>query len=67
MAFSTDDLSAVDAAIARGEQRVTYADRTVEYRTVEDLLKAKRLIEAELAQDGIAFVRTRPVKGMGFA
>jgi len=67
MAFTTDDLEKITAAIARGEHRVTYADRTVEYRTIEDLLKAKAHIESALAQEGGAFVRVRPIRGKGFA
>lgn len=44
MAFSTDDLEVIERAIATGELRVRYADREVEYRSIEDLIKARRLI-----------------------
>jgi hypothetical protein len=37
MAYSQAQLEALEAALAKGERRVTFADKTVEYRTVEVL------------------------------
>lgn len=37
-------------AIAGGEKIVKFGDRYVEYRSIDELLKAKNLIEAELAK-----------------
>ena len=48
MAFSQDDLAALDAAIKSGERSVAFADRRVEYRDVGEMLKARALIVAEL-------------------
>lgn len=48
MAFTQTDLDAINAAIARGESVVRFADRTVEYRSIGDLIKARNLIVAEL-------------------
>jgi len=42
------DLAAIEAALYRGEQSVTFADRSVTYRSIDDLLKARDLIKAEL-------------------
>lgn len=44
MAFTSDDLDRIRAAIATGELRVRYADREVEYRSIDDLLKAEQRI-----------------------
>jgi hypothetical protein len=44
MAFTQADIDAVDRAIATGELRVRYADREVQYRTIDDLIKARSLM-----------------------
>lgn len=38
-------------AIASGEKIVKFGDRYVEYRSIDELLKAKSLIETELAKN----------------
>lgn len=48
MSFTQKHLEAVEAAIARGEKTVRYTDRTVEYRTVDELLKAREEIRQSL-------------------
>lgn len=48
MAYTKSHLDAVERAIARGEKIVRYSDRTVEYRTVDELIKARDLIRTEL-------------------
>ncbi|MHC8298997.1 phage head-tail joining protein [Pseudomonas sp. ZS1P83] len=48
MSFTQKHLDAVEAAIARGEKTVRYNDRTVEYRTVDELLKAREEIRTSL-------------------
>jgi len=48
MSFTQKHLDAVEAAIARGEKVVRYTDRTVEYRTVDELLKAREEIRSSL-------------------
>ena len=48
MSFTQKHLDAVEAAIARGEKTVRYTDRTVEYRTVDELLKAREEIRSSL-------------------
>lgn len=59
MAYTQSDLDAVESAIARGEQTVQFADRTVTYRSVDQLLKAKADIQAALSS------RTRTSLGVG--
>lgn len=48
MAFSADDLTAIEEAIATGATLVKYQDRTVQYNSLTDLLKARELIRDEL-------------------
>jgi len=49
MAFISSDLDAINQAIANGGvAEVRFRDRTVRYRTMEELLIAKDTIEAEL-------------------
>jgi hypothetical protein len=63
MAFTSTDLQALDLAIASGEQRVTFGDppRTVEYRTVTDLLAARNFIAKSIAADATSgTTRTAP-------
>lgn len=50
MSFSSANLAAIDAAIARGERSVQFADRTVTYRSTEELLQARREILAEMSR-----------------
>lgn len=58
MAYTQDDLAAVKAAIASGAERIRFADgREVTYRNVAELMRAKALIEAELAALSL---QTRP-------
>lgn len=50
MAFTQADLDAVNAALASGELSVRASDgKQVTYRSVDELLRAKRVIEAEIA------------------
>lgn len=50
MAFTTDNLAAIDAAIASGELTVRGADgRLITYRDLDQLIKARALIVADLA------------------
>jgi hypothetical protein len=62
-------LTTLEAALASGTTRVTYNGRSVEYGTVDNLLKAIQYIKSELAgQAGIVSsrqVRTYTSKGLG--
>lgn len=49
MAFVQADLDAVRAAIAKGERVVVFSDRSVTYRSMEELLQAEQRIAAALS------------------
>lgn len=48
MAFSEADLDAIRAAIAKGERMVQFADRSVTYRSIEELVQAEARINQAL-------------------
>lgn len=48
MAFTTADLAAVESALASGELSVQYADRRVQYRSVDELMRAREAISKDL-------------------
>ena len=48
MSYSTEQLAALEAALAKGEKRVTFGDKIVEYRSVDELLQAIREVERDL-------------------
>jgi hypothetical protein len=48
VAWTQVNLDALDAAIAKGEKRVSFGDRTVEYRSLDEMLRARGVIQAEL-------------------
>jgi len=55
MAWSQAQIDAIEAAIASGELTVRFGDRTVTYRSMEELLQARAVItEAIAAASGTA-------------
>lgn len=54
MAFTQEQLDALELALARGERRVTFADKTVEYRSVEEIRQAIRDIKSSLQKQAAA-------------
>ena len=48
--YTTTQLDALRRALVTGERRVSFGDKTVEYRSVEELLAAMRAVEAEVAR-----------------
>lgn len=54
MAYTPEQLAALERALATGEQRVTFGDRTVEYRSVEDLIAAIAAVRQRLQEQAIA-------------
>jgi hypothetical protein len=46
MTFTEEDLEPIKAAILSGELRVRTNDREVQFRSMDELLKAKAIIEA---------------------
>jgi len=48
--WTTADLIKIKTAIASGAMRVEYNDRTVVYKSMDDLMRARQLIEKELGK-----------------
>jgi hypothetical protein len=49
MSWTTSDLTAIERAIASGALRVKFSDRDVQYRSIDELLKARETIQKTLA------------------
>lgn len=62
MAYTKDDLDALDEAIAAGELSVEIDGRKVTYRSMEDLFRARRHICRMMAK--AAGVRRSPLAGI---
>jgi hypothetical protein len=60
MAFTQSDLDAINAAIASGSLSVSFSDRTITYRSINSLIKAKSHIAAELAASSGSTSRMYP-------
>lgn len=54
MAYTLEQLAALERALATGEQRVTFGDRTIEYRSVDDLIAAIGVVRRGLDEQAIA-------------
>lgn len=54
MAYTQAHLDALEAALAKGEKRVTFGDKTVEYRTVEELKQAIAEVKVGIYEDAVA-------------
>lgn len=53
MAFTQDDIDALDEAYKGGEERVKTSDgKEVEFRSVAEYLQLRRLMEGQVAGDG---------------
>lgn len=64
MPWATQQLDAIEAAIASGELTVRFGDRTVTYRSMQELLQARAVIkealeaEAGTTTDRFSFAQT---------
>lgn len=63
MAYTQTQLEALQAALTSGALRVTFADRTVEYRSVQELKDAIAVVQAELGIPVVKQVRMYTDKG----
>ncbi len=52
MSFSTAQLQAIEEAIASGELSVSYEGKSVTYRSMADLLRARDVIKSSLESAG---------------
>jgi hypothetical protein len=50
MSFSQTQLEALQTALTQGERRVSFGDKTVEYRSVEELRLAIREVKRGLSE-----------------
>lgn len=48
MAFTTEQLAALEAAIATGATKVKYSDKEVTYNSLADMLKLRNIMRGEL-------------------
>lgn len=49
MNWTPEDLAALDKAIASGAKRIEYKDHVVEYKSLAEMLAARKIIEAQLS------------------
>ncbi len=54
MGYTNAQLNALKKALATGERRVSFGDKTVEYRSVEELQAAIRQVKRELFEQAVA-------------
>lgn len=52
--YTEAQLQALRDALTKGEKRVTFGDKTVEYRSVEELKLAIAEVEAAMRKDAVA-------------
>lgn len=66
MPYLESQLQALQDALATGERRVTFADKTVEYRSVDELKAAIREVQndlsAQAARQGRRPPKTRQIR-----
>ncbi len=54
MSYTPEQLQALRDALAKGERRVSFGDKTVEYRSVDELKAAIREVEIGLQRAAVA-------------
>ena len=52
--YTEAQLQALREALAKGEKRVSFGDKTVEYRSIDELRLAIRDVEAAMHKDAVA-------------
>ncbi|WKB50786.1 phage head-tail joining protein [Eleftheria terrae] len=62
MTYTLDDVQRLQAALAKGERRVSFGDKTVEYRDVTELQAALREIKRGLAAQGVTARPPRQIR-----
>ena len=50
MSFTPTQLEALETALTQGERRVSFGDKTVEYRSVDELRQAIREVKRGLSE-----------------
>jgi hypothetical protein len=54
MSFTQTQLDALQTALTQGERRVTFGDKTVEYRSIDELRLAIRDVKKGLLEQAVA-------------
>lgn len=66
MALSKDDLDVLDEAIASGELSCTVNGKSITYRSIDELTKARRHVESVLRSQGNKSNRRQSMLGPHF-
>lgn len=61
MAWTQTEIDALKAAIGKGVRRVTYSDKTVEYHSMGEMIRALKMMEAEVASETAKATPSRTV------
>lgn len=59
MAWTQTDLDKLNKAIASGKTRVQFSDRTVEYRSLDEMLRVRSMIVGEVGKSKTTRVSPR--------
>ena len=54
MAYTEAQLQALESALVKGEKRVSFGDKTVEYRSVDELKAAIREVKRGISEQATA-------------
>jgi hypothetical protein len=54
MSYTEAQLQALESALVKGERRVSYGDKTVEYRSVDELKAAIREVKRGISEQATA-------------
>lgn len=70
MPVTQADIDALNAAIASGEKQVALGAQQVTYRSIDELIRARNTLQAELDAQSVAGVKSRQTllyqKGRGY-
>jgi len=64
IAFTPDNLAAVTAALARGVLHVQFADRSISYASIKELLELRALMLRSLSLDNRTYRLAATSKGV---
>jgi roadblock/LC7 domain-containing protein len=65
MAFTLNQLNALEAAMASGQTSVSYDGKRIDYRSVGELVQARNIVRAELIASGQLSVSPLSNRGPG--
>lgn len=57
MAWTQNDLTVLESAIAQGALTVKYADKEVTYRSLDEMLKLRELMISEINGNGLGSIQ----------